>query len=234
NVPGIFKQTPSIELSDLLTAASQNFSSSFQIRFGHFGWVRINDNKGFQGHNFDDIKIYEAIDDIQLKSIDQPKAADCNLTNATVKITIRNASPNSISNIPVRMVVDGGSPVIETIPGPLAANANMQYTFTANANLTGPGYHTISINVQYGTDNYRDNDTLVLNVFNAPLIAAFPHVETFESNDGYWRTEGTNNSWEYGTPAAIKINKAASGTKAWKTDLNGNYRNNEVSYLYSP
>jgi hypothetical protein len=132
------------------------------------------------------------------------------------------------------MVVDGGSPVIENIAGPLAPNASMQYTFTATANLTGPGYHTISINVQYATDNFRDNDTLVLSVFNAPLITSFPHVETFETNDGYWRTEGTNNSWEYGTPAGSKINKAASGTKAWKTDLNGNYRNNSVAYLYSP
>jgi hypothetical protein len=234
NLPGIFKRIPSIELSDLLTAASQNFSSSFQVRFGQFGIVRINDNYGFQGHNFDDIRIYEAIDDIQMKSIDEPKVAECGLANTTVKVTIRNASSNSISNIPIRMVVDGGTPVVETIPGPLAPNASMQYTFAALADLTGPGYHTISINVQYGTDNFRDNDTLLLTVFNAPLITSFPHVETFETNDGYWRTEGTNNSWEYGTPAALKINKAASGTKAWKTDLNGHYQSNSVSYLYSP
>jgi hypothetical protein len=234
NQPGVFKRTPSIEMSDLLVAASQNFSSSFQVRFGQFGIVRINDNDGFQGHNFDDIRIYEAIDDIQMKSIDEPKAADCGLTNVTVKVTIGNASSNSISNIPVRMIVDGGTPIIETIAGPLAANASMQYTFAAPANLTGPGNHTISINVQYGTDNFHDNDTLVLNVFNAPLITSFPHVETFEANNGYWHTEGTDNVWEYGTPAALKINKAASGTKAWKTDLNGNYNNNSISYLYSP
>ena len=72
NVPGIFKRTSSIELSDLLIAASQNFSSSFQVRFGQFGIVRIVDNSGFQGHNIDDIRIYEAIDDIELKTIDAP------------------------------------------------------------------------------------------------------------------------------------------------------------------
>jgi hypothetical protein len=234
NEPGIFKRTPSIEMSDILIAASQNFSSSFQVRFGQFGIVRINDNEGYQGHNFDDIRIYEVVDDIQLKSIDEPNTSGCGLTNLPVKITIRNASSNSIINIPVRMVIDGGTPVIETIPGPLAANASMQYTFMATANVTVPGNHVISINVQYATDNFRDNDTLVSNVFNAPLITSFPHLETFETNDGYWRTEGTNNSWEYGTPSALKINKAASGIKAWKTNLNGNYKNNSVSYLYSP
>ena len=234
NLPGIFKRTASIELSDLLIASSQNFSSSFQVRFGQFGVVHIIDNANFQGHNFDDIRIYEAIDDIQLKSIDAP-VTKCSLTNAeSVRVTIRNASPNSINNIPVRMVVDGGTPVIETITIPLAPNASMQYTFTAKANLSALGDHTILINVQYGTDNFKDNDTLTLQVFNAPLITTFPHIENFETNNGYWRSSGTNNSWEYGVPVANKINKAASGKKAWKTNLAGNYKNQETSYLYSP
>ena len=235
NVPGEFKRTPSIELSDLLIAASQNFSSSFQVRFGQFGIVRINDNDGFQGHNFDDIRIYEAIDDIQLKTIDEPLSASCNLSGATpVKVTIRNASSNSISNIPVRMIVDGGTPVIEMITGPLAPNASMQYTFTNTANLAALGPHTIEINVQYGTDNFKDNDTLTVNLFNAPLITSFPHVENFETNDGYWTSSGINNSWEYGEPSANKISKAASGTKAWKTNLSGIHQGLETSYLYSP
>jgi hypothetical protein len=235
NIPGIFKRTTSIELSDLLISNSQNFSSSFQVRFGQFGVVRINDNQGFQGHNFDDIRIYEAIDDIQLKTIDEPLEASCGLTSTTpVKITIRNASSNPISNIPVRMIVDGGTPVIETIPGPLAADASMSYTFLATADLSAPGYHTVIINVQYATDNFKGNDTISHTVFNAPLITSFPHVENFETNDGYWRTSGISTSWEYGTPAATKISRAASGTKAWKTNLNGNHNGNETSYLYSP
>ena len=235
NVPGEFKRTPSIELSDLLNAASQNFSSSFQVRFGQFGIVRINDNDGFQGHNFDDIRIYEAIDDIQLKTIDEPLTNKCGLTNAeTVKVTIRNSSSNPINNIPIRMVVDGGTPVVEIFAGPLAGDASTQYIFTNKANLSAPGDHTILINVQYSTDNFRDNDTITLNVFNAPVITTFPHIENFETNHGYWRSSGSNNSWEYGVPAALKINKAASGTKAWKTNLTGNYKNQETSFLYSP
>ncbi|HET9278911.1 MAG TPA: T9SS type A sorting domain-containing protein, partial [Flavitalea sp.] len=193
------------------------------------------DNYSGVGHNFDDIRIYEAIDDIQLKSIQEPLAANCSLTNATpVKVTVRNASSNPISNIPIRMVVDGGIPVTETLAGPLGPNASMQYIFTATADLSTLGDHEILINVQYGTDNFRDNDTLVVNIFNAPLITSFPHVENFETNNGYWRSSGTNNSWEYGIPAATKINKAASGTKAWKTNLAGHYQNLEKSYLYSP
>ena len=235
NIPGVFKRSQSIELSDLLMVVSQNFSSSFQVRFGQFGIVRINDNSGFQGHNFDDIRIYEAIDDIQLKTIDEPLTNTCGLSNTeTVKVTIRNASSNSISDIPIRMVVDGITTIVETYTGTLAADASIQYTFTAKADLSALGAHTILINVQYGTDNFKDNDTLIMNIFNAPLITTFPHIENFETNNGYWHSSGINNSWEYGVPATNKINKAASGTKAWKTNLTGNYSSLSTSYLYSP
>ena len=49
-----------------------------------------------------------------------------------------------------------------------------------------------------------------------------------------WYSKGQNNSWQWGTPAKTIINKAANGTKAWVTSLTGNYKNNEISYLYSP
>ena len=56
------------------------------------------------------------------------------------------------------MVVDGGTPVIEIITSTWS-KCKHQYTFTANANLSALGDHTILINVQYGTDNFNDNDT---------------------------------------------------------------------------
>ena len=235
NVRGIFKKTPSLEISRLLQSHGQSFSSSFQVRWGQFAYSRINDNELYQGHNIDDIRIYEAIDDIQLKTIDEPLINKCGLSNAeTVTVTVRNASPNPITNIPIRMVVDGSTTAFETYTGTLAGNTSTQYTFTAKADLSTLGDHTILINVQYGTDNFRDNDTLTLHIFNAPLITTFPNIENFETNNGYWHSSGINDSWEYGVPAANKINKAASGTKAWKTNLAGNYKNLETSYLYSP
>lgn len=236
NEPGVFKKIPSLELSGLLVPASQNYSSSFQVRWGQFGYIRISDNESFQGHNIDDIRIYEAIDDIQLISIDTPIVNSCGLNSTVpVKVTIRNASFNAISNIPIRLVVDGGTPVIEIIAGPVAANTTIQYTFNpATANLAALGNHTVLVNVQYATDNFKENDTAVVNLVNTPVISTFPHLENFESGNGYWYSSGKNSSWEYGTPASPKINRAASGTKAWKTTLVGNYNDKEVSYLYSP
>jgi hypothetical protein len=59
-------------------------------------------------------------------------------------------------------------------------------------------------------------------------------LENFESGNGSWYAEGVRSSWEYGTPVSNKINSAASGSKAWKTRLAGNYNDLELSYLYSP
>jgi hypothetical protein len=84
------------------------------------------------------------------------------------------------------------------------------------------------------SDTYRNNDTTTLSVYNAPVITAFPYLETFETNDGNWHAAGKKSSWQYGTPVSFQINGAASGSKAWKTNLNGNYNDQEKSYLYSP
>src|SRR5690606_20155833 len=84
------------------------------------------------------------------------------------------------------------------------------------------------------TDNYRFNDTAKLTLTNSPVINSFPHIQDFEMSDGFWYADGTNSSWAYGTPASTKIKSAASGNKAWKTNLAGNYIDNEHSYLYSP
>jgi len=232
---GSYKKTTSIELSDSLLVHGQNTSTSFQIRWGQFGHILTADDNGGEGYTFDDIRIYTAIDDIQMISIDTPTVISCGLNNMVpVKVTVRNASSSAISNIPVRLVVDGGTPVIETITFSIPANSSYQYTFTATADLSATGNHTVLVNVQYGTDNFKDNDTATVNLINSVLYNSFPHIENFESSDGGWYPGGNKISWEYGLPASIKINKAASGTKAWKTKLNGNYNDDELSYLFSP
>jgi len=234
NEPGVFKKSPSIEVSDLLIANGQNFSSSFQVRFGQFGYVRISDNFGFHGNSFDDIRLYEATDDVQMISIDTPIVNSCGLSSAVpVRISVRNSSSSTITNIPVQLIIDGGAPIIENIPS-IGPDATVTYTFTATADLSAIGSHTLEIELQYPTDNFPDNDTLSVTVINAAIINTFPYLQNFESTAGGWYSSGKNDSWQYGTPASTRISTAASGIRAWKTNLAGNYNNRETSYLYSP
>jgi hypothetical protein len=221
-------------VSDLLNSNSQNFSSSFQVRWGQWGQQQAADDKGGAGYTIDDIKLYTVTDDIQMVSIDSPYLNSCGLSAATpVKITVKNSMSTLKNNIPVRMRIDGGAIISETISS-VAANTNLQYNFTATANLSSLGNHTIQVWVDYPTDSYRENDTLTITIVNSPAVSSFPYLENFETSNGNWYTGGIKSSWEYGTPAAYRIKGAASGSKAWKTRLNGTYNDNERSYLYSP
>ncbi len=239
-VDGSYKYSGSIEIADLLfnAAPSQSFSTSFQTRWGQYGVQMAADNDGASGYTFDDIRLYKVTDDMQMISIDAPVTASCALTaNSPVTITVRNSSNTNVINVPVRFRINGGAFVPDEFIPSIAANSTAQFTFTATANLSVLGPHFVEARVAYGTDSYPDNDTLSLSVVNSPIIIvtnSSPHLQNFESGNGFWYTNGKNNSWEFGTPASSKINRAASGSKAWKTRVAGNYNDMEKSYLYSP
>lgn len=232
---GSFKLSSSIEIADSLAAHGQTFTASMQARWGQWGEYMAADNESGAGYTFDDIRLYRAIDDIQAMSIDTPVVIACGLNNAVpVKIKVRNTTGAAINNIPVVLRVDGSIIASEIIPS-IAGNSWLQYTFTATANLSAPGNHLVEAWVNYASDNVRQNDTARVNAYHLPMINTFPYLENFESNNGYWYTAGgTNSSWQYGTPLSAKIIRAASGTKAWKTNLNTYYNDSELSYLYSP
>ncbi|HET9431174.1 MAG TPA: T9SS type A sorting domain-containing protein, partial [Chitinophagaceae bacterium] len=232
--PGLFKRSTSVELSRFLSNNAQDFSTSFQVRWGQNGTAQTTDNEGGAGYTFDDIRLYEVFNDIQLVSIDTPQIINCGLNaNTPIIITVRNTNNNTLTNIPVQFSVDGGSYITENISS-INANTTIQYSFAARANLSSIGAHRVITVVSYPGDSFRDNDTTVVDIMNLPMITSFPYLQNFESGQGSWYTTGKNNSWEYGTPASPKINRAASGSKAWKTSLAGYYNDGEASFLYSP
>lgn len=232
--PGDFKRSASIEVSDLLAQAGQSFSSSFQVKWGQWGQMLVADNKSAAGYTFDDIRLYKVINDLQLISIDTPIVASCGLGTAVpVRITLRNSANQAVNAIPVRYQIDN-QPAVTEIVSSIAGNSSMSYTFNAAANLSSLNLHQVKVWVDLAGDTFHDNDTALVILNNSPIITAFPYLQDFENGAGNWYSAGKNNSWELGTPAAIKINRAASGQNAWKTGLHGNYNDGELSYLYSP
>lgn len=231
---GMYKLSSSIELTDSLAAHLQNFSSSFQVRWGQWGKTMAGNDDENSGYTFDDIRLYKVTNDIQLLSVDTPLVSSCGLTATTpVKITVHNSANAIISNIPIVLKVDGLIVSTETLPD-IAGNTTISYTFSASANLASTGNHSINVWVDLNSDSYHVNDSAFVVIDNLTIINSFPYLENFETGSGNWYSSGKNNSWEYGTPASSKINRAASGSKAWKTRIAGNYNDLEKSYLYSP
>jgi hypothetical protein len=231
---GIYKKTNNIELSHLLAAAGQEFSSSFQIRWGQFGQTQTTDRQGSSGYSIDDIRLFQAVNDLQMLAILSPGASNCGLSSTTpVAVSIYNSASTALSQVAVKYRVNNGGWMEETIPQ-IGAKDTLAYTFKGLANFSTPGEYKVEAVVFLAGDNYHDNDTASIQLMNSPVIATYPYLQTFEGDKGHWYSGGKNSSWAWGTPTSEKIKGAASGTHAWKTSLAGNYNDAELSYLYSP
>jgi hypothetical protein len=229
-----------ININDVLDTVlpAQPISSSFQIKFSQQGNTSANNPYPIvdqdDGYTFDDVRIKEVTNDISINRIISPSVSGCGLAgNQAISFEIKNYSSTTFTNVPVYYNVNGGATVMETIAS-LAPGLTTK-TFALPENLLPDTDYNFNFWVYEVTDNYRNNDSVLnYNFHTAPVISAFPYLEGFESNTGSWYSKGQNNSWQWGTPAKTIINKAANGSKAWVTNLTGNYNTNEISYLYSP
>jgi hypothetical protein len=231
---GQVNHTGSISVTDVLNAASQSYSSSTQLAFGQFDTSVLATNQDGNGVTIDNIKVYLVSKDVGLTAVTSPASAGCGMSSATpLTISLFNGVNTTATNIDLNYILDGGTKVTETLAS-LGGKVSTTYTFTQTMNASAPGLHTLKVWVSLSGDDSPINDTLYFNFHNEPLVSNFPYLEDFETNDGYWYAEGFRSTWAWGTPASLSISKAASGSKAWKTNLTGYYNDREVSYLYSP
>lgn len=230
-----------ININEVLGNAipAQTITSTFQIKIGEEGYTSANNanpvSDNDDGYTFDDLELNQVFNDLAIEKIIVPDKSGCSLTaNNPVTINIKNFNNTQLNNISVSYQVNGGAVVTEIIPS-IAANQSLDFTFTQKANLAAFIDYNVNAWIHSPGDSYPDNDSILNYTFhNTPLISTYPYLQSFETNDGYFYTNGTNSSWQWGTPEKTIINKAPNGTKAWVTNLTGNYKNNETSYLYSP
>ncbi|HSI91478.1 MAG TPA: hypothetical protein VK927_10210, partial [Adhaeribacter sp.] len=183
----------------------------------------------------DDVKFFNiAAIDAEVTSITLPSNG-CGLTaTETICISVKNNTTSPISNVPVSYQIGTNPPVQETMPGPIAPGATVQYCFTTKANFSTPGSYTVIGKVLLPSDGDPTNDTKTGTVTAVPVISTLPYSQNFENGAGGWTAVGTNSSWALGTPAGTVINSAASGTNAWVTNLTGTYNSSENSQVISP
>ncbi|HQW83621.1 MAG TPA: S8 family serine peptidase [Ferruginibacter sp.] len=228
-----------ININDVLDTVlpAQLISSSFQIKFGQQANTSANVPYPYidqdDGYTFDDVTIKEAANDIGILNIVSPSVTGCgNYGTQAVSVNIKNYSASTFTNVPV-YYSNGAAPVMEIIPS-LPPGITL-HTFALPENLLINTDYSFGFWVHEPSDTYNDNDSILNYTFHtSSVVNTFPYLEGFENNDGGWYAKGSNNSWQWGTPAKTVINKAANGSKAWVTSLTGNYKNNELSYLYSP
>jgi hypothetical protein len=231
---GTVHSSGSLSLTQALKSAGQNFSSSTQIRYGQKDTALVGARDFGNGTTLDNVRLYILQQDVQLLGLLLPEKALCGAgQDVPVMIRVFNSVSQAQSNTQVSYQLDNGPVVTETIAS-IAGYDTIDYTFNQLIAALPFGNHTINVWLSAPGDQYLSNDS-VLNtpLYRQPLVNTFPFLEDFETNNGFWYQEGDNSTWEYGTPSALIINSAFSGTKAWKTNLDGYYNNQELSYLYT-
>ncbi|MCB9021558.1 MAG: PKD domain-containing protein [Chitinophagales bacterium] len=175
--------------------------------------------------------------DVGIISYDAPETG-CGLGLEAVTVNMYNYGFEPQSDIPVFYQVDGGAVVSETIAGPVDPGTFAEYTFTALADLSAVGDHTISAWTELPGDTVLYNDTADVVITNVPVISGFPYTEDFEGGSGGWTSGGTNSSWELGYPSASIIDGPPPGTpsseNSWATALYDYYNISEDSWVKSP
>lgn len=82
-----------------------------------------------------------------------------------VEVVVRNFGTVSQSNIEVSFTLDGGTPVTEVVPGPIAPASNINYTFNATVDMSVDGQtYNLCARTNLTGDELSDNDQLCTDV----------------------------------------------------------------------
>lgn len=153
-----------------------------------------------------------------------------------ISITVKNFGHDALAaDIPIGYSMDGGQTwVKENVNKALAQGETTDFTFTNKIDITTPGEHHILVKTFLPNDLDDLNDMIDTTIYVLPS-KTLPYAENFENGHGFWRASKTDSStWELGKPRGTKLNAAFSGIYAWGTNLSGNYKNNDKSWIESP
>ncbi len=103
--------------------------------------------------------------DIGVTEITSPENGE-GLGNESVTIEIENFGTQAQSNFDVSYAIDGGTPVVETVAGPVNPGSTFDYTFTALADLSTPGTYEFTSSTGLTSDSDNSNDTSTKTVVN--------------------------------------------------------------------
>ncbi len=88
------------------------------------------------------------------------------LGNETITATIKNFGASAQSNFDVQYSVDGGTPVVETYTGTIAAEQEASYSFTQTADLSALGVYNITVSTSLTGDGNPTNNAVTSQVEN--------------------------------------------------------------------
>jgi len=173
-----------IPLTAALIGGDQNFSSTFQVRFGQEDNLQITSD----GIAFDNIFL-GVQGDVMLYNITQTETDEVpvgfNDDADTVSVWIKNMASEDLSNFDLTLVATNGDEsetITETVAGPIASGDSLEYTFTAGYDITSSGVYEVMVYTSLGGEIDRSDDTVSTELLIMDVYAGgLPFTEDFES-----------------------------------------------------
>lgn len=103
--------------------------------------------------------------DIGVTEIIAPVSGE-GLASETVTVTIENFGTLDQTGFDVNYIIDGGTPVVETVGVNVAAGSSTSYSFTTLANLSNVGSYSFTSSTLLGGDSDASNDMSASSVVN--------------------------------------------------------------------
>jgi len=219
-----------LKAGHVLTGAAG--SSDYRVRFviSSDGSVQ---QEGLAVDNIN-INVTEPLVDVLPVGLLSPQSS-CGLTTTEIiSASFENIGLDTVIGFDICYMINGGTPICETISDSIIPGTPFIHTFSALADLSTSGTYMIDI-IYSSIDLDACNDTVSFLIENKPNITTYPYLEKFENGSGGWTAENAvNGTWELATPANTSIIGAASGSNAWITNATGDYNVNDNSSVESP
>ena len=116
---------------------------------------------------------------IGVTGITAPVSAEGLTAAEAVTATIANKGTEAVSSFTATLTVDGGTPVTETVNQEIQPGETYDYTFTATADLSAPGMHTVTVAIACDGDALTGDNTVTTKVNHIAPIAA-PYTCSFD------------------------------------------------------
>jgi|GEM_PF-6097032 len=110
-------------------------------------------------------------------------------------------------------------------------DGNVSNEFSPNHDYTASGIYQVSLTVFSETNCVA---TITKDVVIFPSIDNYPYADNFENTSSGWFSSGSNNSWEIAEPSGTVIQPITPSSQSWITNADGDYNNEEQSYVESP
>lgn len=170
-----------IPVSDTLKSHGQNFSDTFQIRFGEASYL------DYTGLSIDNIKLYNRPEsDIAAISIIAPEMSTQLSNSETIAVEVLNKGQNTLSSIPLTIWSEGPmgrEEVTEVVPSSIGKGLSETYSFSHKFDFSAYGNYKITVICGSPVDEIRENDTLrLLTGKIEPFEGDLPYYVNFENS----------------------------------------------------